>query len=110
MATLRNRVEALEAKTPAGSANYCLVLHGEGDCESARETAIANFTALYGIAPVNFINVTFVKPGDTKGTCQCEALKNEPFSVTGPNASGIMADLIAQADGTALPVVKVAVQ
>lgn len=109
MPTLKNRLEALEAKAPAGSANYCLVIHGHDDCANARAEAVASFTALYGIEPVNFINVRFVKPtGD--GECQCAGLQSTPFSVTGPDAQGIIADLVKQADGTAMPVVTDSVQ
>ena len=110
MATLKNRLEALEAMTPAGNANYCLVMHSDEDCAKARNEAIAEYTALYGIAPVNFINITFVKPGDKSGACQCKKLEGAPFTVTGPGARAIMADLVEHADGTALPVVKDPVQ
>lgn len=110
MATLRNRLEALEAKTPAGAGHYCLVLHGKGDCTQAREEAIANYVALYGCEPVNFINIFFVGPGDAGQRCKCSEGDTAPFTVTGPDARGIMADIVKQANGTALPVVRDPVQ
>jgi len=110
MATLKTRVEALEAKAPAGSGNYCLVIHNDHNCAMAQEEAISKFIALNGSAPVNFIHITFVAPGDKASSCQCDGLENSALTVTGPNAPGIMADLVREADGTALKVVKDPVQ
>lgn len=108
MATLKTRLEALEAKTPTGAGNYCLVVH-KGDCAKARQDAIAEYVTQNGCEPVNFFDIMLVSPGGGN-TCKCKGLEGQPFTVNGPNASGIMADLVAHADGTALSVVKDPVQ
>ena len=108
MATLKTRLEALEAKTPSASGNYCMVVHGKGDCAKARQDAIAEYMALYGCEPVNFFDIMLVSAGGNRGTCQCKQVANDTFAVTGPDSRNIMADLVKEADGSALPVVKIA--
>lgn len=110
MATLKNRLEALEARTPAGAGHFCLVLHGKGDCTQAREEAIANYALLHGCEPVNFINIFFIGAGDTGRACKCSEGGATPFTVTGPDARGIMTDILKETDGTSLPVVRDLVQ
>lgn len=72
MATLKSRLDAFELKSPEGATNYCIVIHGDGDCATHREQAIAKFAAVHGSAPVKFINVIFVHPDGTRGTCLCK--------------------------------------
>ena len=108
MATHKTRLEALEAKTPTGAGIYCLVVHTAA-CAKARQDAIAEYVAQNGCEPVNFVDIMLASP-DGGNTCKCKGLEDQPFTVSGPNASGIMAELVAQAGGTALSVVKDPVQ
>lgn len=109
MPTLKTRLEALESRAQGGDATFCLVVHGKDGCIAARETAVAEYTALHGVAPVNFCDVYFVSAVTKKRVCKCApagTTECEAFRVTGPDRAGIVADMLKQADGTALQVVK----
>lgn len=109
MATLRTRLEALESKAPGGDATFCLVVHGEGDCNAARAAAVAAYTAAHGVAPVNFWDVYFISSVTKKRVCECAPAgpsECDAFQVTGPDRADIIAGMLKQVDGTALQVVK----
>jgi hypothetical protein len=69
MATLKARIDQLEAFVPSGAVNYCLVVHRD-DCGKDREEAIAEYVARYGIPPLHFTDVMLISPGESS-KCGC---------------------------------------
>lgn len=72
MATLKSRLEHLEAKTPSDDGTFCLVLHGDTYSARAKTAAAAAYLAEHGRAAVNFFDVVFVSPKPTE-SAKCPA-------------------------------------
>ena len=70
MATLKARIDQLEARVPAAAVNFCTVVHGD-DCTKDREAAIAAYEVRYGCAPVKFIDVLLISPLRKGSRCGC---------------------------------------
>lgn len=73
MATLRSRVENLEACASVNSqANHCLVVHS-ADCENDRKKAVAAYVEKHGRAPTDVFNVYIVSSTTKQRVCSCTA-------------------------------------
>lgn len=70
MATLKARIDHLEAQVPTEAVNHCTVVHGD-DCAEDRRLAIAKYEAQYGCAPVHFIDVLLISPDRIGSRCGC---------------------------------------
>ena len=70
MATLKSRIDQLEARVPDDALNFCTVVHGD-DCAKDREAAIAVYENRYGCAPVKFIDVLLISPMCKGSRCGC---------------------------------------
>ncbi len=70
MATLKARIDQLEARVPDDAVNYCTVVHGD-DCAKDRSAAIAAYTVRYGCAPVQFIDILLISPLHKGSRCGC---------------------------------------
>lgn len=71
MATLRARVENLEASASAnGHSDHCLVVHS-ADCEKDRAAAGAAYAEEHGYPPTRWINVYIVSSTTKRRVCGC---------------------------------------
>ena len=76
MATLKARIDQLEARVPADAVNFCTVVHGD-DCAKDREAAIAAYGKQYGCLPVQFIDILLISPLRKGSRCGCPTKKEK---------------------------------
>lgn len=70
MATLKARLDQLEALVPVDAVNFCIVIHKD-DCGKDRELAVAEYEARHGCAPVHFVDVLLISPERMGSRCGC---------------------------------------
>jgi len=70
MATLKARIDQLEARVPDDDVHYCLVVHHD-ECSQDREAAIAAYTVRHRCAPTQFIDVLLISPNQKGSRCGC---------------------------------------